>query len=147
MPFIFKNPGSHLLLRTFAGLLGNARSNTVSFAGDVALGSGSTTLMELAVPPEALQATGTDNATADTPQSAQHQAQQSGRETQRSHATRGDDRTKPSAQQESPKPLQIADLGDVLLPDAMGCESRRGGIRTPDQGISSHCVARSKPKR
>ena len=101
----------------------------------------------LAVPPEALQATGTDNATADTPQSAQHQAQQSGRETQRSHATRGDDRTKPSAQQESPKPLQIADLGDVLLPDAMGCESRRGGIRTPDQGISSHGVARSKPKR
>ena len=56
-------------------------------------------------PPAAIRATGTDNATADTPQSAQRQTQQSGRETQRRHATRGDDRTKPSAQKESPKSL------------------------------------------
>ena len=62
--------------------------------------------------PAALRATGTDNAAADTPTGAQHQAQQSDRETGRVAAAGCDGRTEPSAQRESPKTLPMADLGE-----------------------------------
>ncbi len=41
------------------------------------------------------------------------------------------------AQKKTPKPLHIADLGDAMPIDAIGCESRPGGTRTPDKGIMS----------
>ena len=87
--------------------------------------------------PEALRATGTDHAAADSPETALHLAQQLGRETPRSDAKGCDDRTKPAAQTESPKPLQIADLGDDVRSDAKENESRPGRTRTRDQGIMS----------
>ena len=80
--------------------------------------------------PEALRATGTDNATADTPKGAQHQAQHSGRETLRSAATGCDKRIERAEQQKSRKPLSIADLSDGVRPDATGCESSGGGPST-----------------
>ena len=58
--------------------------------------------------PEVLAATGTD----DSRVGAQHQAQQSDRETGRVAATGCDGRTEPSAQRESPKTLPMADLGE-----------------------------------
>ena len=81
--------------------------------------------------PEALRATGTDNATADTLKGAQH----SGRETLRSVATGGDEGRQSAEQQKPRKPLSIADLGDGVRPDATGCESSGGGTRTPDTRI------------
>ena len=86
-------------------------------------------------PPETLRATGTDDAAADTPKGAQRQAQQSGREMGRQRATACDGRTEREAQRESPKPLEIADLGDDVRPAATGCESSGGGTRTPDTRI------------
>jgi len=59
--------------------------------------------------PEALRATGTDNRTA---KGAQQQAQQSERETRRSAAKGCERETEGNAQKKTPKPLQIADLGD-----------------------------------
>ena len=82
-------------------------------------------LLDLLVP---LQGTGTNNATATTPTGAQHRAQQLGRETLQPRATADDEATKPTAQTETRKALQIADLGDDLQLDAFGCESRPGGI-------------------
>ena len=74
-------------------------------------------------PPEALRATGTDNQAAETQTGAQRQAQRTQRETTRTNATESDERTRPVAQRESPKPLQIADLGDDVRSDAMENES------------------------
>ena len=88
-------------------------------------------------PPEALRATGTDNAPADTMTSAQRKAQQLGRETLRSVATGCDERTKPAVQRESSKPLRVADLGDDVRRDATGSESTPGRIRTCDLRIRS----------
>ena len=59
--------------------------------------------------PEALRATGTDNRTA---KGAQQLAQQSERETRRSAAKGCERETEGNAQKKTPKPLQIADLGD-----------------------------------
>ncbi len=42
-----------------------------------------------------------------------------------------------NAAMDSPKALRVADLGDGMRSDAKKCESRPGGIRTPDQGIMS----------
>lgn len=83
---------------------------------------------------EMLRATGTNDPTADR---AQQLAQQLGRETERSGATRcemdgGDERRRPS-----PKSLRIADLSDDVRDDATQDESRPGRTRTRDKGIMS----------
>ena len=83
--------------------------------------------------PEALRATGTD----DNCQLGTGDAQRAARETRRTDARACDDRTMPAAQKKSPKPLQIADLGDDVRRDAKENESRPGRTRTRDQGIMS----------
>ena len=83
-------------------------------------------------PPEALRATGTDNAAADIKETAQRQAQ---RETRRTGVTRCGERTQPAVQKESPELLQIVDLGERRRCDALPCESSGGGTRTPDTRI------------
>jgi hypothetical protein len=49
-------------------------------------------------------------------------------------------------QKESPKPLQIADLGNDVRLDAMKNESRPGRNRTRDQGIMSQRVTAVNPR-
>jgi|GEM_PF-1811556 len=90
----------------------------------------------LVAPPEAMRATGTDGAAADSARGAQHQAQQSERETVRRGATGGDEGAKSPAQEESPKPLAIAVLGDDVRPAATDRDSSGGGTRTPDTRIT-----------
>ncbi|MEO2032653.1 MAG: hypothetical protein ABGZ35_11265 [Planctomycetaceae bacterium] len=82
--------------------------------------------------PEALRATGTDNHTA---KGAQHLAQQSERETRRLGAKGCAADSESPAQKKSPKPLQIADLGDGVRCPARHRESSGGGTRTPDTRI------------
>ena len=86
-------------------------------------------------PPEALRATGTDDNCQLGTRDAQRLAQRADRETRRSDAKGCDDRTKLAAQKESPKPLQIADLGDSVRCNATDRKSSGGGIRTPDTRI------------
>jgi hypothetical protein len=76
--------------------------------------------------PQELRATGTDGNCQLRTQDAQH-AQ---RKTRRTDASECEDRTKPTAQKELPKPLQIADIGDCVRLDAKKCPSSGGGIRT-----------------
>jgi integrase len=89
----------------------------------------------LIAPPKALRATGTDNAAANTLNSAQRQAQRAGRESRQSGASGCDDATNPTAQKKTPKPLQIADLSDAVRSHAKDRESSGGGTRTPDTRI------------
>jgi hypothetical protein len=84
---------------------------------------------------EPLKATGTDDKCQLATQEAQHQAQQLGRETPRTGATGCDARTKPAAQRESPNPLRVADLGDVVRGDATHRDSSGGGTRTHRRNI------------
>jgi len=84
---------------------------------------------------EALRATGTDNQTPEAPKGALQLAQQLGRETRRLVAKACDEGNDTDAQSKTPKPLRIADLGDVERPIATGCESSGGGTRTPDTRI------------
>ena len=79
--------------------------------------------------PEELRATGTDNATVEDRQN-QRSARRSAQ-----NAKRCEERTKPAAQKKSPKPLQIADLGDGVRVDASSDTSSGGGTRTPDTRI------------
>jgi integrase len=65
-------------------------------------------------PPEALRATGTDNATVDAQKPAQRQAQRTGRETRRSAAKGCDQQSKADSQRKTAKPLRVADLGDAV---------------------------------
>ena len=88
-------------------------------------------------PPEALRATGTDNATAEAATGAQRQSQQSQREIQRTDATVCEEAAESAAQRESPKPLAIADLDDDVRRDATDDESTPGRIRTCDLRIRS----------
>ncbi len=67
----------------------------------------------------------------------QHQRQQSGRDTLLSGAKACEKKNDNQQKQKTPKPIQIANLGDDLLLDATDHEGRPGGIRTPDQGIMS----------
>ena len=87
--------------------------------------------------PEVELATGTDDLTVFDPNSAQRLAQRARRETGQNRANRCDEGSQPRAEEKSPKPLQIADSDSVSRDVAMTCESRPGGIRTPDQGIMS----------
>ena len=57
------------------------------------------------------------------------------RETPRTDATGCDDKTKPAAQKESPKPLRIAGLGDDVRPHAKDRDSRGGWTRTHRRNI------------
>ena len=93
--------------------------------------------MMITDPPQAMQATGTDDLALFASEGAQRQAQQSARETGQSSASRCEEQPQPTAQKESPKPLQIADLGDPMRADASLNASSPGGTRTPDQGIMS----------
>ncbi len=89
------------------------------------------------LPPEALRATGTDDLTVEDPEGAQRQAQRAERETRRSTAKECERESAGDAQKKSPKPLQIADLGDCVRDGALCHKSSPGGTRTPDQGIMS----------
>ena len=75
--------------------------------------------------PEALRATGTDNRTAKG-------AQQSERETRRSAAKGCERETEGNAQKKTPKPLQIADLGDDVRCTAKVAEE---GLEPPTRGL------------
>ena len=77
----------------------------------------------LAGPPEALEATGTDDLVADANTGAQRQAQRAGRERVLSDAQRCKDAGEEAAQEKSPKPLQIAGLDDGVQEDALTSES------------------------
>ena len=85
-------------------------------------------------PPEELRATGTDNAAVDDGQNQ--------RSTRRSSqdAKRCDERTKPPAQEELPKPLQIKDLGDDVRRDAKDSESAPCRNRTYNLLIKSQLL-------
>ena len=50
-------------------------------------------------------------------------------------ATASDDSPAPSAQEKSPKPVVVANLGDVMQGSATEFASSGGGIRTPDTRI------------
>jgi len=76
-----------------------------------------------------LRMTGTDS------ESAQRLAQQSRRDSTRRGAAACDGREENAAEQKSPKPLAIGNLGDALQDDAMLFASSGGGIRTPDTRI------------
>ena len=91
-------------------------------------------------PPEALRATGTDDVAADASMAAQHQAQQSGRETGRMDAIACDEAAERKAQRESPKPLAIADLGDDVRGDASDSESAPSRTRTLNLLIKSQLL-------
>jgi len=96
--------------------------------------------------PEALRATGTDDAAAKAPNQRAAYAQQLGRETQQSGATSCDKGTTVVAQTESPKPLRVADLGDGVRVDAKGNESTPSRIRTCDLRIRSPRVTPENPE-
>lgn len=92
----------------------------------------------LLTPPQALRATGTDDASAETAEGAQRQAQRAGVEMGLQDATRCAKAREGLPQMQSPKSLKIADLGDGLLHDAVGDSSSGAGIRTPDTRIMIH---------
>ena len=96
-------------------------------------------------PPEALLATGTDDAAADASRGAQHQAQQSDRETGRVAATRCDESdTGNPVREHAPtgrNVLPLADLSDDVRHDATQNDSSRDrtrtGMRETPRGILS----------
>ena len=92
-------------------------------------------------PPEELRATGTDNAAVDDGQN-QRSTRRSSQDAKRcaGGATRCDERTKPPAQEESPKPLQIKDLGDDVRRDAKDSESAPCRNRTYNLLIKSQLL-------
>ena len=89
-------------------------------------------------PSEALRATGTDDVAVQDIEN-QRSAWRSAQGAKRcvDNATGCDEGTKPTAQKKTPKPLQLAHLGDDVRSDAKRNENRPGEIRTPDQGIMS----------
>ena len=91
-------------------------------------------------PPEALRATGTDNASADVPEDVQRLAQRAARETGRTDARPCDGQQKREAQKETPKPLQIADLSDDVRGDANESESAPRRTRTFNPLIKSQML-------
>ncbi len=96
----------------------------------------------LVEPRRALQATGTDDEAIATniSERAQRLAQHSGRETLPFDAAGCDEEKVASAQEETPKPLQVADLG-VDVPDvATPCESAPRRTRTFNPLIKSQML-------
>ncbi len=91
----------------------------------------------LTVPQESLNATGTDDATANAVNGALQQAQQLGREATRSGASSCDDGDAQTTQTQSPKPLRVADLCDGMRVDALQVKSGAAGTRTQNQQIMS----------
>ena len=91
--------------------------------------------------PQSLRAT----ETTDRPEFAQRQAQRAERETLRSAATPCHQPTSPAAQENSPKPLRVADLDDAVRVPATARESSGGGIRTPDTRIMIPLTTRKTP--
>ena len=87
--------------------------------------------------PEALRATGTDNHTA---KGALQLAQQSERETRRLAAKGCERESEGNAQQKTPKPLQIADVGDDVPDAAAECESAPSWTRTKNLLIKSQLL-------
>ena len=81
---------------------------------------------------EALQATGTDDQTAQADTRSSWNAKQCV-----PGAKECDEKTQPNTQMVSPKPLEIAGLGDTQQRNATGCESEGGATRTPDLRIKS----------
>ena len=86
-----------------------------------------------AEPEQALATTGTE----DCAVGVQRCAQQSDRETVRGGATQSEPAGGREQGAASPKPLRVADLGDVVRSDATESESRARGTRTPNQRIMS----------
>ena len=97
------------------------------------------------VPTDAMRATGTDDLPIDDPEIAQRTAQRAGRETWQSTATGCDRQSESDAQKKSPKPLQIADLGDCVQEEALASASSGGGTRTPDTRIMNPLPQARRP--
>ena len=86
-------------------------------------------------PSVSLLATGTEAASAVTPELAQRLAQRAGDETLQNHASRCDATDPIRAQTKPPKSRPVADLSGVVRPDATPGTSSGGGTRTPDTRI------------
>ena len=86
-------------------------------------------------PSVSLLATGTEAASAATPEFAQRLAQRAGDETVQNRASRCGASDLNRAQTKPPKSLPVADLSGVVRPDATPGTSSGGGTRTPDTRI------------
>jgi hypothetical protein len=97
--------------------------------------------------PEEMRATGTHGNCQLSTRDAQRQAQQMARETGRTDAKGCETLSNAKTQSESPKPLQIADLGDDVRCDARGNESRPGKPRTGNKVMLNHyCMLANQPR-
>ena len=88
-----------------------------------------------ALPLAILRATGTSHSAAETPHSAQRQAEQRTRETARSAGKGCARESAGRTQKKTSKSLHIVDLSDDVRDDATHRVSRGGGTRTPDTQI------------
>ena len=92
-------------------------------------------LPDLLAAPPALQATGTDDVTAEGLHAAQHRAQQSGRDTRRNGATEDDQETQQASDPDSgttrPNVLSLTSLGKGVRANATGGEKRRARESNP----------------
>ena len=104
------------------------------FPGQEAQAAGRLGDMLTAPDTNAMRATGTDDATSD---GAQRQAQRAGRETLPDGVAACERSEASNAQQDPPKPLVIADLGDEVPDDARECKSAPSRTRTLNLLIKS----------
>ena len=63
------------------------------------------------------------------------QAQLMGREPVRDGTIKSEQGTELAAKRETPKPIVLTSLGDLVPADALACTSSGGGTRTPDTRI------------
>ena len=113
-----------LSMDTYGHLFPGQEADAVSRLGSLLAGT-----------PEVLEATGTDDLVAVAKKAAQQLAQQLVRKPVLSDAQQCSGADKEAGQHRSPKPLQIADLGDGVQKDATLFASSGGGTRTPDTRI------------
>ncbi|WP_145424068.1 tyrosine-type recombinase/integrase [Symmachiella dynata] len=88
-------------------------------------------------PPQALKATGTDDATSNSPENAHRQAQQPRSETQQEGAIQCDEPNTTPANKKTPKPNNGVDLGDSMQRKSTPDKNRAGRTRTCNQQIMS----------
>ena len=91
----------------------------------------------MAGPPEALKATGTDDAAIEAPSKAQYMRSSQDAKRCADDARGCDGHSVPSTKAKSPKPLRVADLGDDVRHNTRENQSRPGRTRTADKGIMS----------
>ncbi|MDC0936197.1 site-specific integrase [Pirellulales bacterium] len=126
---VMRHQSITLTMDTYGHLFPGQEANAVGRLRSMLTASSDT------LPSEVLRATGTDDLPAEASEGAQHMAQHSQRESVRDAASGCDDPAEGDAQEESPKPLQVADLGDVVRDGASLFTSSGGGTRTPDTRI------------